>query len=42
MAKDVDAVKSGQSTDTATYVGYTAADMFIAALKPLAKKGKAT
>ena len=42
MAKDVDAVKSGQSTDTATYVGYSAADMFIAALKPLRRWARPT
>ena len=41
MAKDIDGAKSGQGVDTASYVGYSAADMFITALKPLAKKGKA-
>jgi ABC-type branched-subunit amino acid transport system substrate-binding protein len=42
MKKDLDAFQAGASgkVDTATIAGYSSTDMFIAALKTVAKKGK--
>jgi len=42
MKKDLDAYSPGAAakTDTATIAGYASTDMFIQALKPVAKKGK--
>jgi hypothetical protein len=41
LRASVEKVKAGAAVDSGTVAGYTATDMFISALKTIAKKGKA-